>query len=268
MAKHPHWHYLYTIDKKLASLSHSIDSISNAKFSMYKDYVEKDLSEWDGISNVPTVAGLIAMKMASEILNKMQQDYSSLSEIRSRVQNNRNGKLKPILLDTLKYNFDIDPKEKVVTNELFNTWLAQLDDLLLKINSSSEKLQFPYRDYFDNDYSPQEPYEIITQNNTITEKKVKPGRKRKIPDIPMQPEDALKVGDFYKFNATKNYIEGKYEIVGGGVGVSRDDAKKMKRDIEDQISFEDRSKLFVTSYKRGTGHYVIFVPEENLQRIR
>ena len=269
LINHPHWHYLYTIDCKIESMQSCISRIANSKFNSYKDYVESTLEEWDGLRNVTTVSGKMAAAMAADRLHQFDNHLESLSMIRSEILTS-DDRMNLLTLDRLRYEFDIhDLNEKELLESLkaieYTSWLEEVDTLLLAIKTSTKKLEFPFEDYFDNEFSPQDTYAVISQN-IITETKSKPGRKKVTPVVPDQPLNSISIGEFVTFNATKNYIEGQYEIVAGGIGVTRQDAKKLKREILERVEIHDGSKLFVTTYKSGYGHYVIFVPEENLQR--
>lgn len=68
-----------------------------------------------------------------------------------------------------------------------------------------------------------------------------------------------KPGNFLSCKKSKNYREGSYQIVMGGVGYNRYYLRKMLENLEP----DDGYRLFVACYLSGYGHYIISVPESS-----
>ena len=68
-------------------------------------------------------------------------------------------------------------------------------------------------------------------------------------------------GDVIACSENRNFEAGMYLAIGGGVGVTRSEAQEEMKILSTPEGF----KLFVTTYRRGEGHFVVQVPNNKVK---
>lgn len=72
-----------------------------------------------------------------------------------------------------------------------------------------------------------------------------------------------KIGDIIACSENRNFEAGMYVTIGGGISVTRNEAKKEMESLTAPQGFT----LFVTTYRRGEGHFVVQIPDDKVKDV-
>lgn len=241
-------------------------------------YVDPTLDLWDGNHRIPTIPGKLARRVANEKYSSLEKEVEELEYLQSLIH--ARGMLKSIQQRLeLEYGVRIPSDRELWEMELDRLTQQELD---IPVNLIPK---LPLDRWYNNNLSPTSVLDKIVRiilarqdradkSGAVVKKrpqknapraKMQVGRRPVPPVVPAQPAYAPRIGERLIVPNNKNFQGGEYEIVGGGYRVSRHDARKIADELMAEKLLENRLfsyRLYITSWNRGMGHYVVLVPIE------